>query len=191
MFFFCLFLKFTCKLHVFLTYFLSHLSSMLLCTISIDRVISVMFIHRAKLLCTPRVAGWVSLGLVLFNFVLSSHFLIFESGYVSVKSFQQTTQQSASSEAMVSPSMINLVAPPQASKQLTDVTVTVERIVVCDPVPETFYSYIVQDVWKIIDMSIYAFIPFTIMLICSVIIIGMIIFLLIFQLRYFNCKYFE
>jgi hypothetical protein len=44
--------------------------------------------------------------------------------------------------------------------------------VVCDSIEGTWYYTMVQNVWKLIDMSIYAFIPFTIMLICSGIIIG-------------------
>ena len=72
---------FTCKSHVFLTYFLGHLSSLLLSTISIDRVISVVFLHRAKELCTPRVAFMVTAFLIAFNFVVSSHFIIFDSAH--------------------------------------------------------------------------------------------------------------
>ena len=72
---------FSCKTHVFLTYFLSHLSSLILCAISIDRAISVMFLIRAKSICTPKVAFKVIIGLILFNILQSGHFLIFESGY--------------------------------------------------------------------------------------------------------------
>jgi hypothetical protein len=72
---------FSCKMHLFLTYFLSHLSSLVLCMISVDRVISVMFLRKAKDVCTPRTAFRVTLALVLFNFALSSHILIFDSGH--------------------------------------------------------------------------------------------------------------
>jgi hypothetical protein len=71
----------SCKLHLFLTYFLSHLSSLVLCMISVDRVISVMFLRKAKDICTPGTAFRVTVGLVLFNFLLSSHILIFDSGH--------------------------------------------------------------------------------------------------------------
>lgn len=185
---------------MFLTYFLGHLSSLLLCMISIDRVISVMFLHRAKLLCTPRVAAWVTLGLVVFNFVLSSHFLVFESGYTTTKvmrpiSTVSTTASSISSNYSTNQLVSNILlstsssssssnrvaAPPPApvAESLVIGTPTgdggllLENIVVCDPRPDTLYAMIVQNVWKIIDMSIYAFIPFSIMLVCSVIIIGM------------------
>ena len=47
----------------------------------------------------------------------------------------------------------------------------VDTKVECDSIEGTIYNVVVQHVWKIVDMSIYAFIPFTIMLICSVIII--------------------
>ena len=149
---------FLCKTHVFFTYFLSHLSSLLLCTISIDRVISVMFIRRAKDLCTPRVAFMVTLFLIIFNFFLSSHFLVLESSYVSLKN------KSMSSDSFYSD-----------YQNLNDSNLTtrvhVEKEVLCDAKPETNYYKFLNKTWKIIDMSLYAFIPFVLMLICSVIII--------------------
>ena len=121
-----------CKLHVFLTYFLSHLSSFLLCTISIDRVISVMFLHKAKLLCTPQVAFNVSMVLIVVNFLLSSHILIFKSGYYHPNNND-----------------------------------TIPKEVVCQSIQGTFYNdVVVQKIWKIVDMGIYAFLPFIIMFIC-------------------------
>lgn len=139
---------FTCKMHVFLTYFLTYLSSLLLSSISIDRVISVMFLHKAKLYCTPRVAFMVTVGLVVFNFVLASHFLLFDSGYYvdgAGSSFNETTNVST---------VIEL-----ASR------------VVCEPRSETKYAYFVDEIWKIVDIGVYTFIPFTIMITCSIIII--------------------
>lgn len=73
---------FTCKAHVFLTYFLGHSSSLLLCLVSVDRVISVISINKARIWCTPRVAIFLTFGLFILNFIMSSHFLIFESAYV-------------------------------------------------------------------------------------------------------------
>jgi hypothetical protein len=73
---------FTCKLHVFLTYFLGHISSLMICSISIDRVISVVFLHKAKVLCTPKIAIVVTICLIIFDFLMSSHFLFFESAYI-------------------------------------------------------------------------------------------------------------
>nr|QVK45800.1 G protein-coupled receptor [Proales similis] len=131
---------FSCKLHVFLTYFLGHLSSMLLCVISIDRVISVTFLQQAKTLCTPRIAFISTICLVVFNFILSSHFLFLESGYV-------ITKPGPSGTASV-------------------------RQVVCESRRGTSYDNMIQNSWKLIDMSIYAFIPFFIMFTCSVIIIA-------------------
>ncbi|CAF0717214.1 unnamed protein product [Brachionus calyciflorus] len=128
-----------CKIHVFLTYFLSHFSSLLLCMISIDRVISVMFLHRAKELCTPKIAIKISIIIAIFTFSLSSHFLILESGYSKIE-FDPVRN------------------------------ITVENVY-CETINGTNYDFVVTKVWKIVDMSMYAFIPFTIMLTCSVIII--------------------
>lgn len=132
-----------CKSHVFLTYFLSHLSSLILSTISVDRVISVMFLRFAKSWCTPRVAIRVTIGLGAFTFLLSSHFLILESGHILT-------------EATVD--------------RDTNVTTDISTVM-CDTRANTPYSYFVQNIWKLVDMSMYAFIPFTIMLTSSIIII--------------------
>lgn len=130
-----------CKSHVFLTYFLSHLSSLILSTISVDRVISVMFLRFAKSWCTPRVAIRVTMGLCAITFLLSSHFLILESGHIIT-----TTMDNNNVTADMS-------------------------TVMCDTRANTPYSYFVQNIWKLVDMSMYAFIPFTIMLTSSIIII--------------------
>lgn len=132
---------FICKLHVFLTYFLSHLSSLILSIIGVDRVISVMLLHLAKKVCTPRLAIYVTICLVVFNFLLSSHFLYMESGYKTVSSSIESNQ-----------------------------TIVIENVI-CDIRDGTEYHYFVNNVWKLIDMSMYAFIPFVIMLTSSLIII--------------------
>ena len=126
---------------------------MLLCTISIDRVISVMFLKKAKELCTPRTALYVTTGLIAFNFILSSHFLIFESGYVNNVSEEEN------------------ILPNYNNQSMNHSRYEVRQEVVCETRNGTIYNDLVQNLWKIIDMSIYAFIPFIIMLICSVIII--------------------
>jgi hypothetical protein len=141
---------FTCKSHVFLTYFLGHLSSLLLCIISIDRVISVMFLRRAKELCTPRVAFMVTVAMIVINFLMSSHFIYMDSGHVNV--VYEITMASSTPGILTQPK-INYTE------------------VICEAPHNTTYGYFVRDTWKIIDMSIYAFIPFTIMLTSSVIII--------------------
>lgn len=128
---------FSCKTHVFLTYFLSHLSSLLLCAISVDRAISVMFLRKAKELCTPRIAFKVTMVLILFNFLLSSHFLVLDSGH-------QITQN-ISNQTFVS--------------------------IQCDADINSTYHKFVEHFWKLIDMTMYAFLPFLIMLTCSLIIL--------------------
>lgn len=75
---------FACKTHVFLTYFLSHLSSLILSAISVDRAITVMFLIKAKEICTPKISLRIIIGLILYNILQSGHFLVFESGYEEV-----------------------------------------------------------------------------------------------------------
>lgn len=127
---------YTCKIHLFLTYFLGHLSSLLLSMISIDRVISVIFLHKSKILCTPKIAISVTLVLTVFNFFMSSHFLFMESAYWVISENDTSNNK-----------------------------------LLCDPKIDTNYRVFIFNVWKIIDMSFYAFIPFIIMSICSIIII--------------------
>ena len=139
---------FICKTHVFLTYFLSHLSSFLLCTISVDRVISVMFLDKAKLLCTPRIAFKVSTVLVIFNFFLSSHILIFQSGHYETSAIDGIHDGIKNHNGS------------------GDVAKVVSRVV-CQSIQGTFYNdMIVQNIWKIVDMGIYAFLPFIVMFVC-------------------------
>ena len=158
---------FACKAHVFLTYFLGHLSSLLLCMISIDRVISVMFLRRAKDLCTPSMAKRVTLALIIFNFVLSSHFLLFESGYVLVASRHSTTTSTSININSSSSSNFSTAADEAQLGAHSPHS----SMIVCETRNGTFYDQLVQNLWKIVDMSLYAFIPFAIMLVCSVIII--------------------
>jgi hypothetical protein len=146
-----------CKIHVFLTYMLGHLSSLLLCVISVDRVISVMFLHRSKQFCTPKMAYNVTIGLIVFNFLLSSHILIFESAH-ELHTYENVNNRTRVYflEKFESNSTYNFI----------------NSQIICDSVPGTLYYSMLQSLWKIIDASIFAFIPFFIMLICSVIIIA-------------------
>lgn len=134
--------------------------------ISIDRVISVLFLHRAKVLCTPRVASWTFLALVVLNFLLSSHFLIFDSGYVEYTYISGESGAGAGRVLVIRTEPLNLNDPVNQKLQLQG------SRVVCSSIENTLYNHITEKVWKLVDMSIFAFIPFVIMLICSVIIIG-------------------
>jgi hypothetical protein len=120
---------FACKFHVFLTYFLGYISSLLLSMISIDRVISVALLRKAKEFCTPKIALVITSCLTLFMFLTTSHFLIFESAYFN------------------------------------------DTIVICSPRPNTTYSKFIFHHWTLIDMCMFAFIPFIIMSISSIIIL--------------------
>ena len=225
---------FTCKSHVFLTYFLGHLSSLLLSTISIDRVISVVFLHRAKELCTPRVAFMVTAFLIAFNCLVSSHLIIFDSAHTvdthinitltNAKKVNNKSLLTSMSTAPVDLSATTLAAAAAASlasqhqhhhhqqrshKSRRELTLKekfefkdmveheygldvsnlvpssselaagegffgneiVESKVVCDTRNGTFYHSFIRNTWKLIDMSLYAFLPFAIMFTCSVIII--------------------
>ena len=132
---------FTCKLHVFLTYFLGYISSLLLSMISIDRVISVAFLQKAKDFCRPKIAIYATTILTLCIFLSTSHFLVLESAYREI------------------------------GNETVDNITLFETKVICNPRPNTLYSDFINYKWTLIDMCIFALIPFIIMSICSVIII--------------------
>ena len=112
---------FGCKFHVFMTYFLGYISSLLLSIISVDRVVSVALLRKAKEFCTPKKAIAITFCLSFCMFTLTSHFLMFESAYLN------------------------------------------STVVICGPRPETKYSKFIYQQWTVIDMCIFAFIPFIIM----------------------------
>jgi len=102
-----------------------------------------MFLRQAKDLCTPRVAWKVTVSLVVFSFLLSSHFLILDSGH------EETISENGNSN----------------NKTITKI------VIHCDARINSTYHAFVEHYWKLIDMTMYAFLPFLIMLMCSFIIL--------------------
>jgi hypothetical protein len=90
----------------------------------------------------------VTIALVLFNFVLSSHFLFMDSGHNQVEYLNVTDIQSPH---------LNYLKRIERTE--------------CEPRNNTQYKDFIEHTWKLIDLSMYALVPFFIMLTSSVIII--------------------
>ncbi len=63
-----------CKLHIFMVYWSTDFAAYIVAAVSIERVISVIFVHQAKNICTMKTAGLSLLFIGIFIFVLNAHF---------------------------------------------------------------------------------------------------------------------
>jgi hypothetical protein len=66
-----------CRLHTFLTYTFTHLSSFILVSVSIDRVIATNAINYAKVYCKPKMAYKVFVFNCVLAVAINFHYLIF------------------------------------------------------------------------------------------------------------------
>ena len=66
-----------CKLMRFFSYAAPHMSSYILCFMTIQRSISVMWPHRANTLCAPKRSKRFLVAVILFVFLFHSHILLF------------------------------------------------------------------------------------------------------------------
>lgn len=67
----------TCRIHTFLTYSFTHLSSFILASVSVDRAIATNFISFAKYYCTQKTAHRIIFLLCLLSAIINLHSLIF------------------------------------------------------------------------------------------------------------------
>mgnify|MGYP003385304060 CR=1 FL=1 len=77
-----------CRLHTFLTYTFTQLSSFILASVSIDRAIATNAINFAKSFCKPRVAHRVILANCCLAVALNFHSLLF-LGYEDISSLSK------------------------------------------------------------------------------------------------------
>ncbi|RNA10067.1 FMRFamide receptor-like [Brachionus plicatilis] len=66
-----------CRLHTFLTYSSTHLSSFIIASVSVDRAIATNFIGFAKFYCTQRTAHRIILLLCIVSVLINMHTLFF------------------------------------------------------------------------------------------------------------------
>lgn len=140
-----------CKLHVFSFYFFLHMSSWLMVSVNIDRLIVVSFIKSSKQWCTPRKALIVSLGVTIFMFTSNSHLIY----------FAKTSSQSENN------ALDNLNEEEPINPYVYRKCVVNKK--------NANYFYFIRIIYPFIDASLQVFIPFAIMIFCNVNIIYRVI----------------
>ena len=166
----------TCKIHTFVTYFLTHLSSLVLMIISIDRAIiicqkspndvssnNLMF----KISCSFKKVRKVLLYLILFLVGVNFHFIAFLTiNKIDRQSLNETNLNESKIEDL---KIFNNTIFSYEKK--TENNTTTPHFFICFPLENQTYSYFLIGIWIWIDALIYSLIPFVVMVICSIIII--------------------
>ena len=159
---------FFCKIHTFLTYFLTHLSSMVLMVVSIDRAIIICekkstreetFGSMSTIANLNSNIGAlfknVSFVIFLLIFLLTCvdiHFILFLDLNISDLLTNEIELVEFSNESLIN---------DNGSFQS----------LMCFPLRDEKYNYFLTNIWNWIDTLIYSLIPFVVMSICAIIII--------------------
>ncbi len=72
----------TCRIHIFLTYYLTQLSSIVLCFLNLDRVFGVVSTLQARKFCKTRTARWLVVVAIVVLVIVNSHFLMFMGSFI-------------------------------------------------------------------------------------------------------------
>jgi hypothetical protein len=126
-----------CKLHTFLTYVTTHLSSWILTIVSIDRAIACTVIQLNKRFCRPKSADRIFIGMCIIISLINSHILLFMG----------------SKQTIIHSSRNNISS--------------YQQIVVCNHNTSKNYFKFFEKPYNTIDLFSYVFIPFLIMTICA------------------------
>lgn len=173
-----------CKVHTFLTYFLTHSSSIILMVISIDRALVVtnksfadIFFGSKKKLSSKkgRLKNMDSIDSRKFSYFLPD-----------LKWFFYKLHRVDLTIACVFTALfvlnshflfikLNLIVENNST--------TSGQFYICFPLPDTKYFNFLNNIWIFIDIGVYSMIPFIIMSVCSVIILT--------RIRSKSKKYFE
>jgi hypothetical protein len=193
--------NFTCRLHTFLTYFLTHASSTILMAISIDRAlvitntsISSLFSTRRKKTkhapsqvrsaSTDSSARKFSLYRLLLNYFhrvdLFMMGILFSLGllnchyffFMNLNLIVEPTTESSSTPTIPETTTISYVSVTEASSATK--SSSSESFYVCFPLEGTLYNKFLMSTWTWIDICVFSLIPFVVMSICSVIILAKI-----------------
>ena len=188
-----LYSSFTCKIHTFLTYFLTHMSSLILMCVSIDRVLVICgnssiltkILSRKLKIYKFYTVKRVFLSLAVFLFIINVHFLVYfdlnENG-LSIKPYEEIDKVNFQKEANKSfekliknshkstlESKFNLINYKHNSN-LTD-NLSTEFLPFCYSFKNLNHIYFMNSAWIWIDSLLYSFIPFIVMFICSLIVL--------------------
>lgn len=143
-----------CRLHSFLTYVFSHLSSFILASVSIDRAIALNSINLSRVYCKTQTAYRVILIDIAIVVIINCHSLFFLGTYES---------PDENSILLLNNSSITL--PNESSKM----------ILICGTKEGTLYKNFLEPYFEYIDLLCYAILPFLVMFICTILIIKVMI----------------
>lgn len=143
-----------CRLHSFLTYVFSHLSSFILASVSIDRAIALNSINLSRVYCKTQTAHKVILIDIAIVVIINCHSLFFLGTYES---------PDENSILLLNNSSITL--PSESSKM----------ILICGTKEGTLYKNFLEPYFEYIDLLCYAILPFLVMFICTILIIKVMI----------------
>lgn len=179
----------TCKIHVFLTYYLTHLSSIILMVVSIERLYTI---HSKKFYCcilntTNRFIIFIAVILAIMN----SHYLYFfnlNSDYrveynnlniincsnYSIDANQLIEDNTNDLDDYLYSNKCYMKDQYKFSINKTDHHSGPSdgvQFLICYPIDNPTYSYFLDVIWVWVDSSLYSFIPFVVMTFSSLLII--------------------
>lgn len=134
----------SCRLHTFVTYFFSHLSSFILASVSIDRAISLNLANLSRIFCIPKTAHKIIFINAIIVFLVNFHTLILLGSYDQIHYNNSTELTNTSQTHRVSYFRFS-----------------------CSSKNGSIYDRFLEPYFEWIDLFCYAIIPFTIMVICT------------------------
>jgi hypothetical protein len=154
-----LYSRFACKMHTFLTYYFTHMSSLILMLVSIERIIIIKGVKFSKTsslmasLSVEKIIAFIAVGIGLIN----SHYLYFFDLYRLdyIVSSNETAKNISITDFNIS----------EVENRLSHL----EYSQICHSL-DGDYGYFLVNIWIWIDSSIYSFIPNIIMIFCSILI---------------------
>jgi hypothetical protein len=162
-----------CKIHVFLTYYLTHLSSMMLMIVSIERT-CVIYNKRILFFRLESInisVLFICTGLALVN----SHYLYFFTLNLEYVNYEINLNESNYTNQSYKNIYSNHYNFSMKSNVLNENQTTYfyqEPLYICHSLNNKAYTDFLFNVWVFIDSSLYSFIPFCIMLVCSTLIMN-------------------
>jgi hypothetical protein len=157
-----LYSKFACKMHTFLTYYFTHMSSLVLMLVSIERIIIIKGVSFSK---TSAILGSLVVSLsaekiilliaIVIGFIDSHYLYFFELYQLDYIDFLNETAKNVSIEFN--------------SSEVDNELKNIQSTLICHSL-NIDYSYFLVNIWTWIDSSIYSFVPNTVMIICSILI---------------------
>ena len=175
---------YACKIHTFFTYFLSHMSSIILMIVSIDRVL-VIWEKPFKYFSTNYIEKSVILAAFLF-FLINAHYIYFfnltePKQETSVNSYYLNISLAENVSFVVynveteydNSNNLGYSKDDQDSEYSSSDALHLYQMklsYLCFPIDSPKYNYFLNNIWSWVDSSIYSFLPLFIMLICSILI---------------------